>query len=103
MLASSRRPKPSFAISAVDYLRSTTVGTASRKARGEKKQAADYHRKAIGIICQHPRYDLTFADVLVKLVDKLDPPLLPDYPVTTPSIGEGATSPATINPAQPCN
>jgi len=44
------------------------------EARGEKKQAADCYRKAIAIIRQHPRYDPAFADVFVKLVDKLDPP-----------------------------
>jgi tetratricopeptide (TPR) repeat protein len=44
------------------------------EARGEKKQAADCYRKAIEIICQHPGYDPGFADVFVKLVDKLDPP-----------------------------
>ena len=44
------------------------------EARGEKKQAADCYRKAIEIIRQHPGYDPAFADVFVKLVDKLDPP-----------------------------
>jgi tetratricopeptide (TPR) repeat protein len=44
------------------------------EARGEKKQAADCYRKAIEIIRQHPGYDPEFADVFVKLVDKLDPP-----------------------------
>jgi tetratricopeptide (TPR) repeat protein len=43
------------------------------EARGEKKQAADCYRKAIEIIRQHPGYDPEFADVFVKLVDKLDP------------------------------
>jgi tetratricopeptide (TPR) repeat protein len=44
------------------------------EARGEKKQAADCYRKAIEIIRQHSGYDPEFADVFVKLVDKLDPP-----------------------------
>jgi tetratricopeptide (TPR) repeat protein len=44
------------------------------EARGEKKQAADCYRKAIEIIRRQPDYDPAFADVFVKLVDKLDPP-----------------------------
>jgi tetratricopeptide (TPR) repeat protein len=45
------------------------------EARGEKKQAADCYRKAIEIIRgQSENYDPEFADVFVKLVDKLDPP-----------------------------
>jgi hypothetical protein len=41
---------------------------------GEKKLAADCYRKAIEIIRSQPEnYDLEFADVFVKLVDKLDP------------------------------
>jgi tetratricopeptide (TPR) repeat protein len=43
------------------------------EARGEKKQAADCYRKAIEIIRRQPDYDAAFADVFVKLVDKLDP------------------------------
>ena len=45
------------------------------EARGEKKLAADCYRKAIEIIRSQPEnYDPAFADVFVKLVDKLDPP-----------------------------
>jgi Flp pilus assembly protein TadD len=45
------------------------------EARGENKQAADCYRKAIEIIRAEPEmYDPHFADVFVKLVDKLDPP-----------------------------
>ena len=45
------------------------------EARGENKQAADCYRKAIEIIRAEPEmYDPQFADVFVKLVDKLDPP-----------------------------
>ena len=45
------------------------------EARGENKQAADCYRKAIEIIRAQPEsYDPEFANVFVKLVDKLDPP-----------------------------
>ena len=45
------------------------------EARGENKQAADCYRKAIEIIRAEPEmYDPQFADVFVKLADKLDPP-----------------------------
>jgi hypothetical protein len=45
------------------------------EARGENKQAADCYRKAIEIIRAQPEnYDQEFAEVFVKLVDKLDPP-----------------------------
>jgi tetratricopeptide (TPR) repeat protein len=45
------------------------------EARGEKKQAADCYRKAIEIIRrQSENYDPEFADVFIKLVEKLDPP-----------------------------
>jgi hypothetical protein len=45
------------------------------EARGEKKLAADCYRKAIEIIrAQLDNYDPGFADVFVRLVDKLDPP-----------------------------
>ena len=45
------------------------------EARGENKQAADCYRKAIEIIRAEPEmYDPQFADVFVKLVDKLDLP-----------------------------
>jgi hypothetical protein len=45
------------------------------EARGETKQAANCYRKVIEIIRGQPdNYDPEFADVFVKLVDKLDPP-----------------------------
>jgi len=45
------------------------------EARGETKLAADCYRKAIEIIRAQPdNYDPEFADVFIKLVDKLDPP-----------------------------
>ena len=44
------------------------------EARGENKQAADCYRKALKIIRDQPDcYEPAFADVFVKLVDKLDP------------------------------
>jgi len=44
------------------------------EARGENRQAADCYRKAIEIIRAQPEsYDPEFADVFVKLVDKIDP------------------------------
>jgi tetratricopeptide (TPR) repeat protein len=44
------------------------------ETRGENKQAADCYRKTIEVIRGQPDYDPAFADVCVKLVDKLDPP-----------------------------
>jgi tetratricopeptide (TPR) repeat protein len=47
------------------------------EARGENKQAADCYRKALEVIRAQPEnYDPAFADVFVKLVDKLDPPTI---------------------------
>jgi tetratricopeptide (TPR) repeat protein len=45
------------------------------EARGENRQAAACYRKVIEVIRQHPDdYDAEFQDMLVKLIDKLDPP-----------------------------
>lgn len=45
------------------------------EARGDHQQAADYYRKVIDFIRQHPdQYDPEFEDVFRKRVDKLDPP-----------------------------
>ena len=45
------------------------------EARGDHRQAADYYRKVIAFIRDHPDdYDPEFEDVYRKLVDRLDPP-----------------------------
>jgi tetratricopeptide (TPR) repeat protein len=45
------------------------------EARGDHHKAADYYRKVIDFIRQHPdQYDPDFEDVFRKRVDKLDPP-----------------------------
>jgi tetratricopeptide (TPR) repeat protein len=46
------------------------------EARGDNKQAADYYRKAIDFIREHPdQYDDPELEaVFLRLVDKLDPP-----------------------------
>lgn len=45
------------------------------EARGDKKRAADYYRKVIAFVADHPRdYDPAFADTFRKLVERLDPP-----------------------------
>jgi tetratricopeptide (TPR) repeat protein len=45
------------------------------EARGDHRQAADYYRKAIDVIRQHPDdYDPDFAATFQSLVDRLDPP-----------------------------
>jgi tetratricopeptide (TPR) repeat protein len=45
------------------------------EARGDKQKAADCYRKVIAFIKEHPDdYEPGFADVFVKLVDRLDPP-----------------------------
>ena len=46
------------------------------EARGDNKQAADYYRKAIDFIREHPdQYDdPELETVFLRLVDKLDPP-----------------------------
>ena len=45
------------------------------EARGDHRQAADYYRKVIAFIRDHPDdYDPEFEAVFLKLVDRLDPP-----------------------------
>ena len=44
------------------------------EARGDRRQAADYYRKAIDVIRNHPEnYDPAFEAVFQKLVDRLEP------------------------------
>jgi len=44
------------------------------EARGDHRQAADYYRKAIDIIRDHPEnYDPAFEAVFQKLIDRLEP------------------------------
>src|SRR6202042_3747086 len=44
------------------------------EARGEHRQAADYYRKAINVIRNHPdAYDPAFEAVFQKLIDRLEP------------------------------
>jgi tetratricopeptide (TPR) repeat protein len=44
------------------------------EARGDRRQAADYYRKAINVIRNHPHlYDPEFADQFQKLIDRLEP------------------------------
>jgi tetratricopeptide (TPR) repeat protein len=44
------------------------------EARGDHRQAADYYRKAINVIRNHPdKYDPGFEAVFQKLVDRLEP------------------------------
>jgi tetratricopeptide (TPR) repeat protein len=43
------------------------------EARGDHRQAADYYRRAITVIRDHPdNYDPGFEDVFQKLVDRLE-------------------------------
>jgi tetratricopeptide (TPR) repeat protein len=45
------------------------------EARGDHRQAAEYYRRAIAVIRDHPDdYDPAFEAVFLKLVDRLDPP-----------------------------
>jgi tetratricopeptide (TPR) repeat protein len=45
------------------------------QARGDNKKAAEYYRKVIAFIAEHPKdYDPEFADTFRKLVERLDPP-----------------------------
>ena len=45
------------------------------EARGDHRQAAEYYRKAIAVIRDHPDdYDPDFEAVFRKLVERLDPP-----------------------------
>ena len=44
------------------------------EARGDRRQAADYYRKAINVIRNHPdNYDPEFADHFQDLIDRLEP------------------------------
>ena len=44
------------------------------EARGDHRQAADYYRKAINVIRNHPdKYDPGFEAVFQKLIDRLEP------------------------------
>jgi tetratricopeptide (TPR) repeat protein len=44
------------------------------QARGDYRQAADYYRKAINVIRNHPdAYDPAFEAVFQKLIDRLEP------------------------------
>jgi Tfp pilus assembly protein PilF len=44
------------------------------EARGDCRQAADYYRKAIDVIRNHPEnYDPAFEAVFQKLIDRLEP------------------------------
>ena len=44
------------------------------EARGDQRQAADYYRKAINVIRNHPdAYDPAFEAVFQKLIDRLEP------------------------------
>jgi hypothetical protein len=44
------------------------------EARGENRRAADYYRKVIAFIREHPDdYETGFEDGFVKLVNRLDP------------------------------
>jgi hypothetical protein len=45
------------------------------EARGEHRQAAEYYRKVIAVIDEHPDdYDPDFAGVYRSLIDRLEPP-----------------------------
>jgi tetratricopeptide (TPR) repeat protein len=45
------------------------------EARGNNKRAADYYRKVIAFVAEHPNdYDPEFADTFRNLVERLDPP-----------------------------
>jgi tetratricopeptide (TPR) repeat protein len=45
------------------------------EARGDRRQAADYYRRVIAFICEHPDdYSPDFDAVYQTLVDRLDPP-----------------------------
>ena len=44
------------------------------EARGDRRQAADYYRRAITVIRSHPdAYDPAFEAVFQKLIDRLEP------------------------------
>ena len=44
------------------------------EARGDRKQAADYYRRAIDVICEDPEHDPQLVGVFRNRADKLDPP-----------------------------
>jgi len=45
------------------------------EARGENRKAAEYYRKVIAFVLEHPEsYEPGFADTFHRLVGKLDPP-----------------------------
>ena len=44
------------------------------EARGDHHQAADFYRKAINVIRNHPdAYDPAFEAIFQKLIDRLEP------------------------------
>ena len=44
------------------------------EARGDRRQAADYYRRAINVIRNHPdNYDPAFEGVFQRLIDRLEP------------------------------
>ena len=44
------------------------------EARGDRRQASDYYRKAINVIRNHPdNYDAAFEGVFQRLIDRLEP------------------------------
>ena len=44
------------------------------EARGDHRQAADYYRRAINVIRNHPdNYDPAFEGVFQKIIDRLEP------------------------------
>jgi tetratricopeptide (TPR) repeat protein len=58
------------------------------EARGDKRQAADYYRKALNVIRDHPdNYDPAFEGVFQRLIDRLEPAeSLGALPPKTPGI-----------------
>jgi len=58
------------------------------EARGDKRQAADYYRKALNVIRDHPdNYDPAFEGIFQKLIDRLEPAeSLGALPPKTPGI-----------------
>jgi tetratricopeptide (TPR) repeat protein len=58
------------------------------EARGDRRQAADYYRRAINVIRNHPdNYDPAFEGVFQRLIDRLEPAeSLGALPPKTPGI-----------------
>ncbi|HUB13940.1 MAG TPA: SEC-C metal-binding domain-containing protein [Acetobacteraceae bacterium] len=58
------------------------------EARGDQRQAADYYRKALNVIRDHPdNYDPAFEGIFQKLIDRLEPAeSLGALPPKTPGI-----------------